>query len=65
MSRRAQRAGSLIILLFMALLGLFTAGCIITTNINVGHHLAIDKDVRAEDVLLDQRYETAITGNKR
>ena len=63
MSRRVQRVGSLLILLFMALLGLFTAGCIITVNTNIGHHQKIDKDVRAEDVLLDQAYD--ISGNRR
>ena len=63
MSRRVQRVGSLLILLFMALLGLFTAGCVIVTTINTGHHIKSSRV--ANDVVLEQGYETDISGNKR
>ncbi len=65
MSKRAQRYGSLAILFFMLSLALFTAGCIVTTNINIGHHQKIDKDVDARDVLLDQEYDIKAGGNRR
>ena len=65
MSRRATKYGSVVILLFMALLGLFTAGCIITTNINVGHHNSTEKRTVADDVDFEQGYETDISGNRR
>ncbi len=65
MSQRVQRYGSMIVLLSMLILGLFTAGCIITVNTNIGHHQKIDKDVNADDVLLDQTYDIEAGGNRR
>ena len=65
MSRRVQRAGSLLILLFMTLLGLFAMGCVITVNTNIGHHNSTDKRVTADDVDFEQGYETDISGKRR
>ena len=65
MSRRVQRVGSLLILLFMALLGLVTAGCVIVTSVQVGHHQTYDKRSAFDAVDFEQGYETDISGKRR
>jgi len=49
----------------MALLGLFTAGCVIVTSVQVGHHQAYDKKSIFDDTDFEQGYETDISGNRR
>ncbi len=60
MSKRVQRYGSLAILVSMLILGLFAAGCVVISSINIGHHQSYDKKSVFEDTDFEQGYETQI-----
>ncbi len=57
MTKRVTKYGAIAILILMTLL---TTGCVIVTTINTGHHIKSSRV--AENVIMEQGYETDISG---